>query len=322
LFTEAVEHLERILEIRPEIIAYDLHPDYFSTKWALQQTGVRAVGVQHHHAHVASCMAENHLDGPVIGFAMDGTGYGTDGHIWGGEVLVADYANFERVAHFEYVPLPGGSAAIREPWRMAVSYLARHFGRDFLKLDLPFVRKLDERRTEVLLRMMERKINSPLTSSCGRLFDAVAALIGLRQRVNYEAQAAVELEMSIAPSSCGPGYPLQLVAEGDHWIISTRALFEALLDDLAQGAAPGVISRRFHDGLVECFAGIATLIRNKIQINQVCLSGGTFHNAYLSLELETRLSTAGFQVFVQREVPAGDGGLSLGQALVAASGII
>jgi hydrogenase maturation protein HypF len=147
-------------------------------------------------------------------------------------------------------------------------------------------------------------------------------LIGIRQRVNYEAQAAVELEMSIAPSSCGSGYPLQLVAEGDHWIISTRALFEALLEDLAHGTALGVISRRFHDGLVECFAGIATLIRDKIQINQVCLSGGTFHNAYLSRELETRLSTAGFQVFVQREVPAGDGGLSLGQALVAASGII
>lgn len=321
-FNEAVEHFKRILEIRPEIIAYDLHPDYFSTKWALQQSGVRAVGVQHHHAHIASCMAENHLDGPVIGFALDGTGYGTDGNIWGGEVLVADYANFERLAHFEYVPLPGGSAAIREPWRMAVSYLAHHFGRDFLTRDLPFVRKLDEHRTEVLLRMMERKINSPLTSSCGRLFDAVAALIGLRQRVNYEAQAAVELEMSIAPSSCGPGYPLQLVAEGEHWIISTRALFEALLDDLAQGAAPAVISRRFHDGLVECFAEIATLLRNKIQINQVCLSGGTFHNAYLSRELETRLSNARFKVFVQREVPAGDGGLSLGQAVVAAKRII
>ncbi len=317
-FNEAVDHLERILEIRPEIIAYDLHPDYFSTKWVLQQSGVRAIGVQHHHAHIASCMAENHLDGPVIGFALDGTGYGTDGHIWGGEVLVADFANFERVAHFEYVPLPGGSAAIHEPWRMAVSYLAHHFGQDFLELDLPFVRQLDERRTEVLLRMMERKINSPLTSSCGRLFDAVAALIGVRQRVNYEAQAAVELEMSIAPSLSGGGYPLQLVAEGDHSIISTRALFEALLNDLAHGTALGVISRRFHDGLVECFAGIATLIRNKSQIKQVCLSGGTFHNAYLSRELEAVLSDAGFNVFVHREVPAGDGGLSLGQALAAA----
>ncbi len=132
-FHEAIEHLERILEIRPEIIAYDLHPDYFSTKWALQQSGMKLVGVQHHHAHIASCMAENHLEGRVIGFALDGTGYGTDGNIWGGEVLIAGYEDFERAAHFEYVPLPGGAAAIREPWRMAVSYLAHHFRRDFLK---------------------------------------------------------------------------------------------------------------------------------------------------------------------------------------------
>src|ERR1035441_10443536 len=175
-FHEAIEHLERILEIRPEIIAYDLHPDYFSTKWALQQSGVQLVGVQHHHAHIASCMAENHLEGRVIGFALDGTGYGTDGKIWGGEVLIAGYEDFERAAHFEYVPLPGGSAAILEPRRMAISYLFHHFGRDFWGLDVPFTRRLDRGRTETLLRLMQSGINSPLTSSCGRLFDAVAAL--------------------------------------------------------------------------------------------------------------------------------------------------
>ncbi|MFZ0796949.1 MAG: carbamoyltransferase HypF, partial [Terriglobales bacterium] len=199
-FHEAIEHLERILEIRPEIVAYDLHPDYFSTKWALQQHGVKLVGVQHHHAHIASCMAENHLEGRVIGFALDGTGYGTDGNIWGGEALIAGYENFERAAHFEYVPLPGGSAAIREPWRMAVSYLAHYFGRDFLKLDIPFVRQLNRPKVELLLRVIEQGVNSPLTSSCGRLFDAVAALVGIRQQVNYEAQAAIELEMAMAPS--------------------------------------------------------------------------------------------------------------------------
>ncbi|MBV8051767.1 MAG: carbamoyltransferase HypF, partial [Acidobacteriaceae bacterium] len=197
-FAEAINHLERILEIRPEIIAYDLHPDYFSTKWALQQSGAKLVGVQHHHAHIASCMAENHLDGEVIGFALDGTGFGTDGHIWGGEVLIADYRSFKRTARFEYVPLPGGAAAIREPWRMAVSYLAHHFGRDFLSDDIPFVRQLDMPKANLILRMIEQKINSPLTSSCGRLFDAVAALAGIRQEVNYEAQAAIELEMAIS----------------------------------------------------------------------------------------------------------------------------
>ena len=202
-FHEAIEHLERILEIRPEIIAYDLHPNYFSTRWALQQSGTQLVGVQHHHAHIASCMAENHLEGRVIGFALDGTGYGTDGKIWGGEVLIAGYEDFERAAHFEYVPLPGGAAAIREPWRMAVSYLAHHFGREFLKpqflkLDIPFMRQLNRPKVDLLVRMMEQGVNSPLTSSCGRLFDAVAALVGIRQQVNYEAQAAIELEMAMA----------------------------------------------------------------------------------------------------------------------------
>jgi hydrogenase maturation protein HypF len=318
-FNEAIEHLKRILEIRPEIIAYDLHPDYFSTKWALQQSGVQLLGVQHHHAHIASCMAENHLEGRVIGFALDGTGYGTDGHIWGGEILTAAYENFERAAHCEYVPMPGGEAAIWEPWRMAVSYLAHHFGREFLGLSIPFVRQLDRAKTELLLRMTAHKVNSPLTSSCGRLFDGVAAIIGIRQKVNYEAQAAIELEMTISPSEDETGYPLELVPDDDSWIIGTRPLFEALLDDVGRNLPVAAISRRFHNGLVEGFIQIATLLRKKTALQRVCLSGGTFHNIYLSQRLEARLSEAGFEVFTQKEVPSGDGGLSLGQALVAAA---
>jgi hydrogenase maturation protein HypF len=324
-FHEAVQHLERILEIRPEIIAYDLHPDYFSTKWALQQRGAKLVGVQHHHAHIASCMAENHLEGRVIGFALDGTGYGTDGKIWGGEALIAGYEDFERAAHFEYVPLPGGAAAIREPWRMAVSYLAHHFGREFLNLDVPFVRQLDRPKVDLLLRMMKQSVNSPLTSSCGRLFDAVAALIGIRQEVNYEAQAAIELEMAMTASSEmalseeNTAYPMKFLPENDHWIVSTRPLFEALLDDLGRNLPVAAISRRFHNGLVEGFAELATLLRTKTALPRVCLSGGTFHNVYLSQRLEARLSESGFEVFIQKEVPAGDGGLSLGQAVVAAA---
>ncbi len=317
-FAEAVEHLETILEIQPEIVAYDLHPDYFSTRWALEQQGVHLVGVQHHHAHIASCMAENHLDGSVIGFALDGTGYGTDGCIWGGEVLIAGYENFERAAHLEYIPLPGGSAAIREPWRMAVSYLAHHFGRDFLGLSIPFVRQIDRQKTETLLRMIEHKVNSPLTSSCGRLFDAVAALIGIRQQVSYEAQAAIELEMAITPSDDNAAYPLGLIPDGEHWLIATRPLFEALLNDLSTDVPAGSISRRFHNGLVEALVQIANLLRKQTGLDRVCLSGGTFHNVYLSQRLESRLSAAEFEVFPHAEVPAGDGGLSLGQALVAA----
>jgi hydrogenase maturation protein HypF len=331
-FHEAIEHLGRILEIRPQIIACDLHPEYFSTKWAVEQDGVadvRVIGVQHHHAHIASCMAENHLTGRVIGFALDGTGYGTDGKIWGGEVLVAGYESFERAAHFEYVPLPGGAAAIREPWRMAVSYLAQHFGREFLQIDIPFVRGLDRKKTDFLLRMMEEGVNSPLTSSCGRLFDAVAALIGIRREVNYEAQAAIELEMAIDPaelesseiqlSGKDTAYPLALVPDGENWIIATRPLFVALINDIRRNIAVAELSRRFHNSLVEAFVELATRLRSKTAFNRVCLSGGTFHNVYLAQRLEASLSEAGFEIFTQKEVPCGDGGLSLGQALVAAA---
>lgn len=316
-FEEAVHHLENILEIEPNILAYDLHRDYFSTKWALQQKGKQLVAVQHHHAHIASSMAENQLDGKVIGFALDGTGYGTDGHIWGGEVLIADYKDFERAAHFEYVGMPGGNAAIREPWRMAVSYLAHHFGREFLNFDIPFVQRLQKQPTELLIRMLERKVNAPLTSSCGRLFDAVAALAGIRQQVNYEAQAAIELEMAMAGED-DQAYPFDLQPNGTCSLIGTRPLFESLIADLQKGIPAAIISRRFHNGLIEVFATIATALRERTSLNRVCLSGGTFHNMYLLEHLSSRLVAMGFEVFSHAEVPAGDGGLSLGQALVAA----
>jgi len=316
-FGEAIEHLKRILEIQPEIVAYDLHPDYFSTKWARKQSGTKLVGVQHHHAHVASCMAENHIDGQVIGFALDGTGYGTDGHIWGGEVLLADYCGFKRAAHFEYVPLPGGAAAIREPWRMAVSYLAYHFGKEFLGFGIPFVRQLDTPKTNLILRMIEQRINSPLTSSCGRLFDAVAALAGVRQEVNYEAQAAIELEMAISASNGQNGYSFDILPDGESWIIGTRPLFAAIISDLTKKTPLADISRRFHNGLVQVFVRIAELVRKKTALRRVCLSGGTFNNVYLAQQLESRLTEAGFEVFIHHEVPTGDGGLSLGQAVIA-----
>jgi hydrogenase maturation protein HypF len=316
-FEEAIGQLGNILEIQPEIIAYDLHPDYFSTKWALAQSGQRLVGVQHHHAHIASCMAENHLEGRVIGFALDGTGYGTDGHIWGGEVLVAGFDGFERAAHFEYVPLPGGAAAIREPWRMAVSYLAHHFGRDLLNLPLPFVRQLESRKLDLVLQMLDRNINSPLTSSCGRLFDAVAALVGVRQQVNYEAQAAIELEMAIESSSPGIAYPLEIKPDANGWIVGTRPLFESILKDIRSKVPVAEMSRRFHNGLVEAFISLAELLRDQTSLKRVCLSGGTFHNYYLLQHLTSRLMSIRFEVFTHSEVPAGDGGLSLGQASIA-----
>jgi len=317
-FEEAVAHMRRILEIEPAVVAYDLHPDYFSTRWARGQKGQELIGVQHHHAHVASCMAENHLEGRVIGIALDGTGYGIDGHVWGGEVLLADYRDFERAAHFHYVPMPGGAKAIHEPWRMAVSYLAHHFGRAFWDFDIPFVRRLDRRLVATVLQMIERGVNSPLTSSCGRLFDAVAALAGIRDQVNYEAQAAIELEMALDGADDGSAYPFTLRETDEGCEFDTRSLFEALLEDIREGASASVISRRFHNGLVDVFARITALLRERRKLNRVCLSGGTFQNVYLLEHLTRRLEAGGFEVFTQAEVPAGDGGLSLGQAMVAA----
>jgi hydrogenase maturation protein HypF len=317
-FEEAIDHLQKVLEIRPEIIAYDLHPDYFSTKWALQQTGKPLVGVQHHHAHIASCMAENHLEGKVIGFALDGTGLGTDGNIWGGEALVAGYENFERAAHFEYVPMPGGAAAIHEPWRMAVSYLAHHFGKDFLKMRLPFLEGIARPKLDLILQALDRRINSPLTSSCGRLFDAVAAIAGVRQQVTYEAQAAIELEMAIGNWDSDDAYDFRLLPGQDSLIISTRPMFEGLVEDICQHRSTAEISQKFHNGLVNVFVQIAAKLREHTSLNRVCLSGGTFNNLYLTIQLLSRLGENGFEVFTQNEVPAGDGGLSLGQAMVAA----
>jgi hydrogenase maturation protein HypF len=332
-FEEAIAHLQNVLEIRPEVIAYDLHPGYFSTRWALQQK-LPLVGVQHHHAHIASCMAENHLDGKVIGFALDGTGYGGDGKVWGGEVLVADYAGFERAAHFEYIPLPGGAAAIHEPWRMAVSYLAHHFGRDFLQWKLPFMAGIKQQKLDVLLQMIDRGVNSPLTSSCGRLFDAVAAIAGVRNTVTYEAQAAIELEMAMQGlnrgardgiagstdlSNANQSYPLVLTPQDSGFVIGTRPLFEALVEDILAKQPLAEISGRFHNGLIAVFLQIATELRRRTSLNRVCLSGGAFNNLYLTQNLSAALSTGGFEVFSQNEVPAGDGGLSLGQAMVACS---
>jgi len=317
-FGEAIDHLRRILEISPEILAHDLHPGYFCTHWSLQQKGFRRIGVQHHHAHVASCMAENQLAGDVVGIALDGTGYGTDGKIWGGEVLLANYKTFKRAAHFEYAPMPGGEAAVREPWRMALGYLAHHFGRELVTFKLPFLERLGLRNVELLLQMIDRQVNSPLTSSCGRLFDAVAALAEVRQSVNYEAQAAIELEMVINDSSPEEVYPFELLPADDAYIIGTRPLFAALIEDIAKQTPVGIISLRFHNGLVELFLGLAKKLRQQTNFDRICLSGGSFNNVYLAEHLGRRLKADGFQVFTHSQVPAGDGGLSLGQAMIAA----
>jgi hydrogenase maturation protein HypF len=318
---EVIAHLERVLEIQPTLLAHDLHPGYFSTQWARGRRGLPLVGVQHHHAHIASCMAENHLDGKVIGFAFDGTGFGADGHIWGGEGLIADYRSFTRVAHFDYVPMPGGEAAVREPGRMALAYLWHYFGRDFAWPGIPALQNIGRGKIELLFQMMERRVNSPLTSSCGRLFDAVAALAGIRQRVTYEGQAAIELESAMDPSSSETGYPFELISGNGGWIVGMHSMFEALLHDLGKGLSPGIVSARFHQGIVDVWVRLANLVRERTSLNRICLSGGTLNNQVLTQRFIARLERDDFAVFTQSRVPCGDGGLSLGQALVASHNV-
>ncbi len=315
-FTEVVEHLKRILEIKPGLIAYDLHPEYLSTKYALAQNNTRKYAIQHHHAHIVSCMAENGLDQKVIGLAMDGTGYGTDGNIWGGEVLVAQWDSFERAGHLDYVALPGGAAAIKEPWRMAVSYLYQAYGEDFLNLDIPFIKNHNEKTLLLLTSAIEKKINSPLTSSCGRLFDAVSALLGLRDKVAYEGQAAVELEMSITSRKI-MAYDHHILKKDNRWIISSRPIIEQIVVDIQKGIAKSLIANKFHHTLARIFTDVCLRLRSEQNLNRVVLSGGVFQNLTLLTRLTKSLHKHGFIVYIHHVVPPNDGGLSLGQAVAA-----
>ncbi len=314
-FERTIDHLKAILEIDPHVIAYDLHPDYLSTQYAIKQTGARKIGIQHHHAHIASCMAENGVSGPVIGLAMDGTGYGTDGTIWGGEILLADFHRFERVGHFQNVSLPGGDAAIREPWRMALAYLSQAFGKGLFDLPIAFVRRLDPGKATTILTMIERELNSPRTSSCGRLFDGVASLLGLRDRASYRGQPAVELEMEIGE---GEGsYPVEIGEETQGLIIPHVPIIRGVVSDLIEGVDRGTISRRFHNTLVRALADACVKLRHHRKLNRVVLSGGVFQNVFLLGQLEGILVESGFEVYTHSLVPANDGGISLGQVMVA-----
>jgi hydrogenase maturation protein HypF len=309
---------EQLFGMRPEIIAHDLHPDYASTGYARRRepSPARLVAVQHHHAHMATCMAENGLTEPVIGVTFDGTGYGADGAIWGGEFLVGEYKDFRRSAHLRYVGLPGGDAAVREPWRMAVAYLKDAGGEN---------RALQARHRPHEYRavetMLERRFRCPPTSSAGRLFDAVAALAGVRDEVSYEGQAAVELEWlstGIAPDGVYP-FEINRESEASPWIIDTRPLIRAVNADAAVGTAAAIIGRRFHSTLVEIIAAVCAPLRGETGLSAVVLSGGVFLNALLTREVEERLTADGFRVYRHRLVPPNDGGLSLGQVAVAAA---
>jgi hydrogenase maturation protein HypF len=316
-FQLTIDHLKRILDIRPEIVAYDMHPDYLSTRYAREQKDMTAVAVQHHHAHIVSCAAEHGLDGPVLGLSFDGTGYGSDGTVWGGEVLIAEDAAYKRVGHLAAVAMPGSAAAIREPWRMAVSYLRDAFGDDFRSLDLPLLQPVETGKVDVIVNMIARRVNSPMTSSLGRLFDAVAALCGIRRNVNYEGQAAMELEMLSAPG-VETGYDYEW-ERGEAYRILPAPIIRGVVRDLLDGVEPGRVGARFHRTLVDLFADLCAVLRQEYDLNRVVLSGGVFQNATLLEGLLAALQGQGFEVFTHEKVPCNDGGIALGQAVAAAA---
>src|SRR6266487_50196 len=325
-FREGIEHFQSLFDIHPEVVAYDLHPEYLATKYALDTNIPQKIGVQHHHAHIASVLAEHGLQEPVIGIAADGTGYGTDGAVWGCEIMAVDLLGFERLAHLDYMPLPGGEQAVHQPSRMAAVNLAHAYGDAFRDLDIPFVQQLDYSKWRVLSQMIARGINSPPTSSLGRLFDAVAALVGLRSEVLYEGQAAIELEI-LARQQEGSIYKEQsdiypfTIRMRDQLpaLLDVTPMLRAIVSNIQQGVLASQIADRFHRSIAELLATACFNAREQTGLHVVVLSGGVFQNQLLLEQLVKRLEEMAFQVYMNRRVPPNDGGISLGQIAVAAA---
>ena len=315
-FEEGINHFKRLFYLEPRAIAYDLHPDYLSTQYALSIQDIPKVGVQHHHAHVVSAMAENGIEGEVIGVALDGTGFGTDGTIWGGEFLIANLKDFERMAHLKKVPMPGGSMAIKEPWRMAMVYLSEAFGDETSKLKLNPLKRIDFQKWDILKRAIEKKINTPWTSSMGRFFDAVSSLLSIRDEVHYEGQAAIELEM-IANREVKEVYHFQIHKEELPLVIDPAETIRGIVHDLAEGIPSPIISGRFHRTIVRLIVKTCETIRSREKLNRVVLSGGVFQNIFLLSLVTKSLRDSGFDVYTHHLVPTNDGGISLGQAVIA-----
>jgi hydrogenase maturation protein HypF len=325
-YTEAAEHFMHLFRIEPAYVVSDMHPDYLSTKFARnfvarksaykqgQRNGkIKWIQVQHHHAHIASCMAEHKLDGKVFGVALDGTGYGDDGKIWGGEFLVCDLAEYTRYAHFDYVPMPGGDKAVEAPWRMALSFLYHTFGDDLQQYGFEFLKNKKPEDIKLILSMIKKNINSPLTSSAGRLFDAVSALLNLCTENGFDAEAPMRLEAVVDPQT-ESHYDFEM-GENRIGFFST---FKQIVDDLKQNTSLPVIAARFHNTVVCVITSLARQVREEQGINQVVLSGGTFQNKYLSETTARWLKDLNFEVYQNKLVPASDGGIALGQMAIAA----
>jgi hydrogenase maturation protein HypF len=315
-FRQGIAHFERLFAVRPELVAHDLHPDYLSTKDALEREGVDLVGVQHHHAHLAACLAEHGEQGPAVGAIYDGTGYGSDGTVWGGELLVGGLAGCERAGLLWPVPLPGGARAIREPWRMACAWLVAA-GEDEPPLPPALAGEVQPARWREVAELARGGVASPLTTSAGRLFDAVSALAGIRARVNYEGQAAAELE-ALADRGERGAYPLPLLAELP-LLLDARETVRAVVRDLAAGAEPARVSARFHNALARATTEACVHLAASRGLDTAVLSGGVFQNRLLLERTAERLAATGLRVLVPERLPPNDGGISYGQAAVAAA---
>ncbi len=315
-FEEGIEHFKKLFYIEPKAVAYDLHPDYLSTQYALSIPNLPKIGVQHHHAHIVSAMVENGIEGDVIGVALDGTGFGPEGTLWGGEFIRADLRDFDRLAHLKSVPMPGGSMAIKEPWRMAMVYLSEAFGEKANQLRIDLTTRVDLRKWDVLKKAIEKKINSPLTSSMGRLFDAVSALLSVRDEVHYEGQAAIELEM-IADHGIREEYSFIFRKDERPMTIDPIEMIRGIVLDRTEGKSPSKISGKFHRTVARLIIETCEAIRSGEKLNRVVLSGGVFQNILLLSLVTKGLRSSGFHVYTHHLVPANDGGISLGQAVIA-----
>ena len=312
-FQLVTAHLQHLFQAAPELLVHDLHPGYMTTQWALTQ-GMQVLGVQHHHAHLASCLAENMEAGPAIGLVLDGTGYGLDGTIWGGEVMIGDAAGAERFASLERMPLPGGDAAVMQPWRAAIGYLSRSFS---TIPDLPFMKG---RNIDAVLELLEKRVSVFETSSCGRLFDAVAALCGLKGEISYEGEAATRLMQAAGGIIGHKGFRHGLQQDDTgRWIMLVSPIVSDAVAAVQEGVSVGEISRRFHRALVNCFTDIIGKACQATGIRTVALSGGVFQNVLLFETLVFELEHAGYTVRTHSLVPSNDGGISLGQALIGRS---
>ena len=310
-YRETVNRFMALFRLEPQLVACDLHPDYLSTRYA-RELGLPTVGVQHHHAHIASVMAEHGITEQVIGVSFDGTGLGDDQHIWGSEFMVCDLAGYRRLSHLEYMPMPGGDQATLEPWRMAVSYLYRIYGPELVNLDLPFLRKLNLSTVEQVIQAIEKNINCPLTSGAGRLFDAASALLDLCTHSSFHAEAPMRLE-NIVTTRTRDVYPYD-----DGTEISMIPAFQAMVDEVTVGVEVGLISTKFHNTVTEIIVHRVAEISRESGIRTVALSGGTFQNRYLSSMVESSLLNDRFRVLVPVQLPSNDGGIALGQLMVAA----